>query len=361
MESKKVLVYKNIANTTESKYKETMKSMFNSPSKYLEIRDHIIIGKKMTGPKYDDKNKVIPFTYVGPKEAIQLETPIETTIPKIRPTSKIIFETVKRKPALNFEKISGKKLNTFFEDLINRINTCRETSSNFYKQNKKIKTHTTRRFQIQENNLNFQQKDRVESARLSKRISSAIKRKEDTLLMNKIDVYRMKKQMTDIIDKKIRGNEKYGEFTWYVNLRKPKNFKKPKLTYINKGTEHKPIWEVVNDHPDKFIEIIQKPNSENFKELKNFIKSEYFRDKVEKKKLLDFDIINGGCNINIKGENLLKIEMKEFDFIAKIKKLNDVENIILYTDPMLKNGQKSIVFEEDYNERNVIRNHLKIK
>jgi hypothetical protein len=56
---------KLINENSKKEVKEKIKEYFEDPSKYLELAPNIVVGKKPSGPKYDEKNHVIARSVIG--------------------------------------------------------------------------------------------------------------------------------------------------------------------------------------------------------------------------------------------------------------------------------------------------------
>ena len=69
VEMKKTLFIKKVPISSNSTFKDDFKLLFENPSTYLrlpgESPKHYIVGKKPTGPRYDEDEKVIPHSIVG--------------------------------------------------------------------------------------------------------------------------------------------------------------------------------------------------------------------------------------------------------------------------------------------------------
>lgn len=86
------------------------------------------------------------------------------------------------------------------------------------------------------------------------------KRNKNDLLINSSDSYLLKAELKSIIDSKIPEEKKRGIYNWIVSLRKPKNFKGERTSYINLGTNNNPSWHHLKETSPNDNEKIVKPS-----------------------------------------------------------------------------------------------------
>ena len=97
----------------------------------------------------------------------------------------------------------------------------------------------------QDNNLKLKANALNKNKIMSRYLSKKINKKEDELLMNRIDVFRMKKQIFYDIENSRPIDEKYGKYKWNISLRRPDNFKGVRNAYVNIRNDTDPFWVVV--------------------------------------------------------------------------------------------------------------------
>ena len=180
-------------------------------------------------------------------------------------------------------------------------------------------------FSEQEKILYYQKKLRNDSAIFSKSLSRKIKRKENDLLYNKIEEFRLKRQLIDLMEKHKTAREIFGANYWVANLRRPKTHKDIRFVYSNTNDNLSP--DMIIDYADKDIEFINDPSLKNNKKYKYLLKNINIFKKTHKfnypnfEKMTEIDII--------KGKNILEQEFSEF------KENTNINNtqFKLYKDP----------------------------
>ena len=180
-------------------------------------------------------------------------------------------------------------------------------------------------FSEQEKILYYQKKLRNDSVIFSKSLSRKIKRKENDLLYNKIEEFRLKRQLIDLMEKHKTAREIFGANYWVANLRRPKTHKDIRFVYSNTNDNLAP--DMIIDYADKDIEFINDPSLKNNKKYKYLLKNINIFKKTHKfnypnfEKMTEIDII--------KGKNILEQEFNEF------KENTNINNtqFKLYKDP----------------------------
>ena len=176
------------------------------------------------------------------------------------------------------------------------------------------------------------------------------KNKKENLLCNTIENYRIKNQLKDYIENNKNLYEKFGNYCWYMNLRRPNSINKSKGNFINIGKVEKNIWEPMVDYPDKSVEIVKKVekpfNSKT--NFENFFKEKYIRPNIKINKKIKINKIPELRDINnmiIKGKNIISLEKEIF-----LKYVNKGNKYRVYKDPRENNKRycKNYVFKSDY-------------
>ena len=192
------------------------------------------------------------------------------------------------------------------------------------------------------------------SERYFQNLANKCKKKESELLINNIQSYRMKKQIKEYIENNKLLSEKLGNNYWLFNLRRSPKNDFTKMNYFNIGTKEREIWKRYMDYPDKEIELINLPYSNNKRHFR--FNTENSKDKNS------FDIVqklNKFDDIKIEGKNLAQ---KEF---------NDIENLCCKSDTHIKfrmykdpkecdnNYVKDLIYKEIYQLKNDRKNKKK--
>ena len=100
-----------------------------------------------------------------------------------------------------------------------------------------------------------------EKNRITRVLSSHSKKNEIDLLMTKSDFFREMKEKRELNEASRPLDEKYGNHTWLMSLRRPVDFEGTRFVNVNIGTSERPIWQVVKEYISKETERIRKPKS----------------------------------------------------------------------------------------------------
>ena len=217
------------------------------------------------------------------------------------------------------------------------------------------------RYITQEKNLTKQNLRDIQDKKISHYLATKIHNKEENLLYNNIDNYRIKQQLIQYLENNKTLTEKYGNNFWYVNLRRPEILKRYRDTYVNVGEADKEIWHTIMDVPDKNLEIIYsgKHNGEqiNFEKFlrKNRICSPLINIKNNKnnkngKLKNDIPNLNNLDQIKVTGKNMISFEKDHF--LSCKKEINgfNKRKFRVFRDPRedLEKNKKECLFELNY-------------
>lgn len=168
----------------------------------------------------------------------------------------------------------------------------------------------------QEKALLHQEHCKNSSQIFSKNISKKIKRKESDLLFNKIEIYRLKKQLIDLVEKSRSLREKFGSNHWMVSLRRPKSSQEVRYLYSNICDKFALAPDKIIDPSDKDFEFISDPSLQNNKEYTEILKTINNLRIINNLNIPDAEKV---LDIEIKGENVLNKEMADFKQIKNDK------------------------------------------
>ena len=217
---------------------------------------------------------------------------------------------------------------------------------------KNIREKTKKLYLSQEKNLKRimleNEKDEIFLDFLSKKCRT----KKRNLLFNNTEDYRIKNQLNDFIENDKNLYEKFGNFCWYMDLRRPKLIKKARSNYVNIGVKGKILWEPIIDLPDDNFEIIkkaEKPYETNYEKffIKNYLlKDQNDKCKFKKNKRYRFINLDGINDIIIKGKNLISFEKEN---LLKYD-TNEKHTYKVFKDPMEENHKfsKNFVYKINY-------------
>ena len=244
---------------------------FEDPNKYFS-NSNILINKstKNLGPRYDSSNKLIPYSEIGPIEHTQKHKPFLT-----KRKTQIFKETIDF-PSQNYIRLDDFKLKTLCLNVKNRVENSKINDFLF-----KIPKETKEILSKQEKSLNLDKKYKSEKGLLERVLSHRSKKSSADLLINRTDFFRKKKEIKESYEDNKRLDERYGDNTWVMGLRRPVIFKGSRFCYVNSGSAINPIWGKVNEIV-KENEKISVAQSKNMKEIDPFLKSDYFKRNILK-------------------------------------------------------------------------------
>ena len=344
MEAKKTS-FKFIKNYDDMIIRD-VKEYFEEPNIYLKQINRIIVGKELL-KKYENRNNNI--NEENKKENKELSNKHKVNKTKRFSVRKSTIENHfysmtegnEKRPlsvGIHYQyKTTSEILNKYKEgrkreeeekqkgtnNLIPK-NVIEKVKKKYINQEKQLK-----RLLIETNN------DKIISDYLSKKC----KIKRDNLLCNTIENYRIKNQLMNYIESNKNLYEKFGNYCWYMNLRRPYNMKKSRGNFLNIGKVENNFWEPVVDFSDKNVEIIKKAGNhyESKNNFEKFFKEKYIKQnekinkKIRKNRLVELSDIN---NIIIKGKNIISFEKENF-----LKYENKTHKYRVFKDPKEENSK----------------------
>ena len=308
--NKKTAVYKKIDNLKKNDENNNGETSGNSISKKSDENKKYLVKKiKKQKNELSDRNKEIKI--IKKKKAIILpytskaKRPLSVGIHYKFKTSKEIVDSYKI--GQNREEESKIKGTNHF--MPNEVDA--KIKIKYLTQEKKLKQNYIR------NN-----EDRNFSSYLSKKCH----KKQENLLYNNIEDFRIKRQLLDYLENKKNLSEKLGDHYWYVNLRRPSILTKPRGLYLNIGKEENQIWEPMVEYPMKNVEIIKKAETPHKKRntFETFLKDQNLYP-------------NNLFNPNKKNLNVNKLTKKDKNKMPNLSEMND----------MIIRGKNMISFEKD--------------
>lgn len=319
-------------------YKSLYLKSFTNPEYYLSLDNAIIVGKL---PKPIQVKSIETFT-----------DPLKTSEQEIKSKKEKIFNQFKHRevqPSSYYKEVAAGDLKAMYSQIEkrekeNQGNSIllvsvpkKEDHKNFYKKFK-LKSQ----FDKQKSKMKKWQTFEDETSQLSKRISQKLKVREDSLLLNKYNESNTKKKYDQFIydfkHSKQPDENKHGDFSWYISLRRPKVLTRPRDIVINIGTEHKRILGYFNEVPP-CNEISRKPDSrvkssKSKRQEKDLMK--FRRQVLDDKEETILDKVNRFDNLNF-----LKLEgHRQLDFEKQLHSLGSNKHFRLYTDPLMKTEDK---------------------
>ena len=236
---------------------------------------------------------------------------------------------------IKFEKISHQQLKGLFDSF--KDNSIKQSFSINNTKEENLPLNVSQSLIEQTKNLNIRINSEKKSSNLSKFISKKVNKKEKDLLMNRIDVYKLKKEIYNDIENSKPINDRYGQYKWVMSLRRPEHFKGERESYINIGNDNNPFWALVKEKFPIERSITLKPGYDmNSKDYLDFKKNQFLphsSSNLIKK-------VEGVDTLSINGENLYNLEYRR-------EVNNGTKNKILHKI-FMDNGR--MILDKDINE-----------
>jgi len=300
-------------------YLSQINDYFEKPDQYLQVKENIIVGKLVRGPKFDENKKPIPYTYVGNHSMFtEPNKGFFFRRSTLGASSKIISQqvttshkkksSVEEKPS-KYEILQQKEVEKIFENAKNRIefNKHRHQSIEKFSNNKDKFSMTGEKFKKQEKILEHLDDEKMRTISVSKFLSSKSNKTEDNLLMNKTDTFRKKRHVLEILESEKNLLEKYGNNNWLIDLRRPEKLERIRTAYVNTCPNKNLLkFDQIHEAPKRPIEFVFRPES---REQDKLIYNRFIDCDIKKNKL-DPKIMEKMTSLTIEGKNLLEEEMK---------------------------------------------------
>lgn len=339
-----------------------IEKFFGDERNFLNTDSNIYVGRKPRGPRYDENNELIPYSFVGNSNYLQKSTLKKSNTKKILNQSSKTTETqaqLLKKKGENFDIIDSKYLQNYYTDIKNHTIRNKEKDNKILLRT--LPNLIRDQLKNQEKNLNEYDVLNNMSKTMENYLVRKTKKKKEQLLMTNVDSYLFRKAVLNTIEGKTPKEIKLGDNNWYFDLRRPKNFKGNRDCYINIGTNEKPFWGRFFEKSPNYVLKCRKPFiNENY--IKTFRKNPYLPV-----------LSNGGNVINelaimsdlhIDGKKLIDFEKSFEDFPGKKKlyKRNQLEVMNIsknLTVPELEKYINEITSDQKYKDDYDIREMYK--
>ena len=252
-------------------------------------------------------------------------------------------------PKQNNEKIhyqfnSFKDLKKIYEDSLERQKNFKSKGTNGLIP-ARTDSNIKKKYFSQEKKLKFSQNKRTNTQKYLKYLSKKCKKKENELLINNIEDFRLKKQLMEYIENNKILAERFGNNYWLFSLRRLDKNDFTRVNYVNIGNNDREIWKRYIDYPDRDVELTNDP----FNQTKNKNTIQFNFKKVFKNKINKLPDINKFNDIKIEGKNLAT---KEYKDIVEFTKNNEERNykFKVYKDPRENNKKfvNNFTCKEEY-------------
>ena len=197
--------------------------------------------------------------------------------------------------------VDDKEIKTIFNDFNEIKHTNKNKINDFMNE---LPADIKIKLSKQELNLNVKNNEEKKFIKLSEFLSHKLNKKQEDLLVNKIDEHRLKREFNEFMDKEVFAEDIGNKDNWVLNLRKARNNHLVRNAYVNLGTVINPIWVSKRDTSSKSMDIIRMPNSKSKFDIKSIAKNKYGIDSFNPDSAMNF-ISNVLNNINNISVNLL--------------------------------------------------------
>jgi hypothetical protein len=348
---------------------QKLNNYFENPDGYFSENDSIFIGKRilindirstLSLPKDRQINNIRSLKKINSMKS-NLTRSTNNTYRK-----GINFKNLSDTDSLkNYKEIiDNKKLKMLFENF-EKNNLKLKRNNNFFNSNQETFNNLPFKLKMklddQTHYLKIKSDLEKKNNKFSKILSKKIKKEPKDLLMNRIDIFRLKRQIYNDIENNLPIDEKYGKHKWTISLRRPENFKGERDAYVNLGSDKKPLWSIVREKFPIINELCIKPgynlNYKDYTEFKKnqFLPSSSFKniktvENLEQLKIDGKDLYNIEYNreMSVKGK---KIFYKGFFDNGNIIMNKDIEDY--YPDKTLYKNYK------EFNNNNDNNNNIK--
>ena len=221
---------------------------------------------------------------------------------------------------------------------------------------KDVKEELKQNFSEQEKILNNKNIIKNKSDFLSKILSKKLKRKEDELLFNKIEEFRLKKQLIEYIENSKSLRDKFGNNYWIADLRRPKIQNEIRYNYFNNGNKYNYPDKII-DYADKKIEFINNPYRLKKNKYANLLRNLSINNFIQTNTGIKIPNIEKMNEIGIiKGKSL--IEQEYLGIVNDQNNINNKRIFKLYKDPSESKSKnvKDFVYRENYNDLKFYKN-----
>lgn len=311
---KQAMLVKKIDLTENPKLQSQIDRVFTDPTKYLDIsakENGMVIGKITKFPRLDKNGNIKTHTVVGSPDMfarrntlggglrkgaswkdsgknVLLHVPSIYREKKDKPTE-VVTEGRLGEIYDKFKRLKNKnatKMNEFIDEVEGEPVCRREIKS---------------RLLLQEKCLLKTQEDIKKKEDMIKIISKCTNKKDEHILMNQTDSFRLKREINNIIDSKKPPEEKYGSNYWILNLRRSERTKGPREAWVNVGSNKSPHWTLLKEKTfEEVSEKIRKPQITIFNDYSTLSKSNSFLNKTMRNLKIQIDDSEQWKNLTVK-------------------------------------------------------------
>jgi len=336
-----LFIHKLPKNESNKNIYTEIDNYFDDPEDFLSPDSKVIVGHKISiSPiagtcNIDNREKKYSKLNL---EKHRTKTNISYSKEKSR-LNKTISQAVDNNNNIKFQVINNNQLKNIFDSFKepSNINSfIMEHKLNNNNNSSILPRNISTSLITQNHYLDIKKKHEDKVKKMSRYLSRRTNKKINDLLINRIDFFRMKREIFNDIENSRPLEERYGQHKWVISLRRPDNFVGIRNAYVNIRNEHNPLWVNVREkYPLQKVLSIKPGYDLEYKDFVDFKKNQFLPES-------SFDNIKAVENlddIEIKGKDLYKIEYK--------RELEDKNNKILHR-VFFDNGK--LIFDKEINE-----------
>ena len=337
-----LFIHKLLKNESNKNIYTEIDNYFDDPEDFLSPDSKVIVGHKISiSPiagtcNIDNREKKYSKLNL---EKHKTKTNISYSKEKSRLNKTISQAVDNNNNNIKFQVINNNQLKNIFDSFKepSNINSfIMEHKLNNNNNSSILPRNISTSLITQNHYLDIKKKHEDKVKKMSRYLSRRTNKKINDLLINRIDFFRMKREIFNDIENSRPLEERYGQHKWVISLRRPDNFVGIRNAYVNIRNEHNPWWVKVREkYPLQKVLSIKPGYDLEYKDFVDFKKNQFLPES-------SFDNIKAVENlddIEIKGKDLYKIEYK--------RELDDKNNKILHR-VFFDNGK--LIFDKEINE-----------
>ena len=334
---KKTFLITKLPSTSTPKYKLALTSLFDNPSTYLSLPGEsptpYVVGKKLTGPRFNSDQQLIPYSIVGAHHLFKRKGQMGSS--NISRTNTQNRRMTSRNTMIQSDFITDKQIESIFSK-------CRESTTpvdmnrTIFRtiphnmEDKVIKPLKSQEACLSKHVLHDEYRKTL-SNKIKHKLyrSSHYKQSSSKLLLDKVDMFRMKKETKDYahtIVNDIDLDKRYGKHSWVVGLRRVKNSDGIRKNYINIGNQERPVWCTIREKLPIVNETVVAPGECSGDKM--FMQSQSVSTFVKATPVLNGFVKRTMelVGLEVNGKGLLEFEEENYKQLKGKKKLVEVKH-----------------------------------
>lgn len=176
-----------------------------------------------------------------------------------------------------YDYIEEEKINQIYENISSDILKNKKYLNDFMKE---VPKNVKNQLNFQELRLHSKNKSIEITNDILKNLASKIQKSPESLLINKIEEHRMKKEFVEnVLNKSTNAYENRVPITnWMANLRQTQIIDPTKTSYIYYGDVYNPYWVPLKEKKIKEDEVVRNPLSQAKLDIYKYIKNKKLVD-----------------------------------------------------------------------------------